>query len=178
MYFPDGTYGTVVTGDFNTSDGTSINLVYGAYTMKNGTTGNIYSGSVSTSLMPDTSTMPMPTPWTSSGEGSAIPVTGLGTTAIQSIVTTTIPATTILPSTGPSITIVATMTGCNHCPAYNTTIPGPTQSGGTRPAITSTSTTGIITPTIVSSIGTSLHLCTGYILVLSLIVSVAIHYLL
>lgn len=154
VFFPDGTYGTVVTGEFNTSDGTRINLVYGDYTLGNGTSGNIYGG-ISGARKPDTSTMPMPSPWTSTGEGSAIPATGLGTTASLSTVTTTISATTVAPSTGAPITVIATMTGCNRCPAYNTTIPGPTQPGGTRPASTSVFTTGIITPSIVGSMGGS-----------------------
>lgn len=145
-----------MTGEFNTSDGTRINLVYGDYTLVNGTTGNIYNDYPSSSLKPPvTATMLIPSQWTSKGEGSAIPATGLGTTASLSTVTTTFPATTVAPSTGESITIIATMTGCNHCPAYNTTIPGPTEPGGTYPASTSIYSTGIITPSIVGSIGTS-----------------------
>lgn len=166
VFFPDGTYGTIVTGDFNTSDGTTINLVYGDYVLKNGTKGNIYDGSTSSSARPVTATMPMPSPWTSSGEGSAIPATGLGTTASLSIVTTTIPATTVAPTTDESITIIATMTGCNHCPAYNTTIPGPTQPGGTYPATTTTYSTGIIVPTIVGSTGASVNRNTAYMLMM------------
>lgn len=177
VYFPDGTYGTVVTGDFNTSDGTSINLVYGDYTMKNGTKGNIYNGDVSVSAKPDTTTMPMPSPWTSKGEGSAIPATGLGTTASLSVVTTTISATSFAASTGSSITVIATMTGCNHCPAYNTTIPGPTQPGGTHSARTSTFTTGIITPTITGSIGTSLTTNMANILIAFIIGVFTTHFL-
>lgn len=156
VYFEDGTFGTVVTGEFNTTDGASINLVYGSYTMKDGTTGNIYGGAASSLTELDTSTMPIPSPWTSSGEGSAIPVTGLGTTASLSVVTTTIPPTTIPASTESSITILDTLTDCHHCPPYNTTISGPMQSEGTRPAITSVISTGVITPTISPNVGVSL----------------------
>ncbi|KAJ9654107.1 hypothetical protein H2198_006787 [Neophaeococcomyces mojaviensis] len=147
VFFPDGTYGAVVTGDFNTSNGDRINLVYGDYTLRDGQKGNIYNSPDVTSMKPETSTLPMPKPWTSSGEGSAIPATGLGTTGSLSTGTVVTPATTQAPSIGESITIVATMTGCNHCPAYNTTIPGPTQSGTTRLSSTSVFTTGIIMPT-------------------------------
>jgi len=146
VFFPDGTYGTVVSGNFNTSDGDSINLVYGVYTLKNGQTGNIYNGGIATTIKPNTSTMPMPKPWTSSGEGSAIPATGLGTTGDLSTGTAVISATTQAASTGNSITVVANMTGCNHCPAHSTVIPGLTQPGTTRSATTSTFTTAIITP--------------------------------
>lgn len=92
--------------------------------------------------------MTMPEQWTSSGQGSAIPATELGTVGSLSVITTVISATTIEPSTADSITIIATMTGCNHCPEYNTTIAGPTQPGTTLDETTSTLTTGIITPTI------------------------------
>lgn len=151
MFFPDGTYGSVVSGVFNTSEGDSVDLVYGDYTMKDGDKGNIYNGAAMSTMKPDTSTLPMPTPWTSSGVGSAIAATSLGTMASLSTGTVTIPATTEPASTDESITIIATMTGCGHCPEWNTTIAGPTQSGGSRPATTSTFTTGIITPTITAN---------------------------
>lgn len=120
--------------------------------------------------------MPIPSQWTSSGEGSAIPATGLGTTASLSTITTTFPATTVAPSTGKSITIIATMTGCNHCPAYNTTIPGPTEPGGIYPASTNIYSTGIITPSIVGSTGTHVSLNLAYMLTL-VIVGLTVSYL-
>lgn len=100
----------------------------------------------------------MPEQWTSSGQGSAIPATELGTVGSLSVVTTVFPATTIEASTADSITIIATMTGCNRCPEYNTTIAGPTQPGTTLNASTSTITTGIIVSTIT---GLSKGTCTA-----------------
>ncbi|KAK5955210.1 hypothetical protein OHC33_003890 [Knufia fluminis] len=151
VYFPDGTFGNVNNASFNTSAGDTIDMVYGDYTLKDGTKGNIYDDNAMSSMKPDTSTLSLPSPWTSSGVGSAIPATGLGTTASLSIGTTILPATTEAPSTGGSITLIATMTGCGNCPPYNSTIPGPTQPGTTRLASTSVFTTGIITPTMVGS---------------------------
>lgn len=176
VFFPDGTYGTVVTGDFKTGDGASINLVYGDYTLANGTTGNIYDNNSASSLKPVTATMPIPSQWTSKGEGSAIPATGLGTTASLSTVTTTFPATTVAPSTGQPITVDVTVAGCNHCPAYNTVISGPTQPGGTYPASTSIYSTGIITPSIVGSTGTLVSWNIAYTLTLA-VVGITVLYL-
>jgi len=150
VYFPDGTYGNVNSALFNTSEGDRIDLNYGDYTLKDGMKGNIYNGNMST-MKPDTSTLSLPSPWTSSGVGSAIPATGLGTTASLSTGTTIISATTEAPTTGDSITLIATMTGCGNCPPWNTTIAGSSQPGTTRLASTSVFTTGIITPTMVGS---------------------------
>ncbi|KAK5071309.1 hypothetical protein LTR64_007812 [Lithohypha guttulata] len=154
VFFPDGTYGSVVSADFNTSTGDSVNLVYGEYTLGDGQKGNIYQGEAATSMKPDTATMTRPRSWTSSGEGSAIPATELGTSGEMSTMTTVIAATTEAASTGDSITLIATMTDCQNCPAYNTTIAGLTDPGTTRQASTAVittavlNTTGIITPTI------------------------------
>lgn len=159
MYFPDGTYGAVVSGDFNTSDGAQVNLVYGDYTLKSGQKGNIYGEGPASTSGPDTSTMSKPRPFTSSGQGSAIPATGLGTMGTLSTGTTVVPATTIAATTSDSITLIATMTGCGNCPPWDTTIAGGTQPATTRSASTAIFTTAalvnssipIITPTMPAS---------------------------
>lgn len=147
VYFPDGTYGTVVTGIFNKTNGDTINLVYGNYVLANGQTGNIYNGQSASSMRPVTASMPMPKPWTSTGQGSAIPATGLGTTGLLVTQITTIPATTQPATTDDPFTVLASATYCDLCPSYNTTVSGLTQSATTRSAVTSTLTSAIIQPT-------------------------------
>lgn len=149
VFFPDGAYGTVVTGNFTSADGDRVDLVYGDYTLKNGQKGNIYTvDNLTSAPTPNTTTMAMPTPWTSKGVGSAIPATELGTTAELFTGTTVIAGSTIAASTAPSLTIVPSSIGCDRCNPNSTTIPGVTQAGSTRPASTSVFTTGIITPPI------------------------------
>ena len=167
--FADGTVGTVVTGVFNTSRGDVINLVYGDYVLRDGTRGNIYDGATESSMKSDHNTLSTPMPFTSSGLGSAIPATGLGTMAELTTATTVFPATTEPASTGDSITLIGTMTGCGNCPPYSTTIPGSTEPGTTRSASTTTFISGIITPTMFASDAASARV--GYPVLPALIAS-------
>lgn len=73
---PDGSYGSIVLGDYVAADGSRANLLTGAYILTNGTTGNIYTGSMVEK--PNTAELAMPTPWTSEGVGSAIAASTLG----------------------------------------------------------------------------------------------------
>ena len=93
-FLPGGSYGQIVSGNYTSPDGSTANLISGNYTLSGGAPGNIY-GSNSSPSRPDTSTLGIPTQYTASGTGSAIPVTGLGQ---EVTLTTTIPGSTIPPS--------------------------------------------------------------------------------
>ncbi|KAI9737426.1 MAG: hypothetical protein M1834_009580 [Cirrosporium novae-zelandiae] len=135
-YLADGSYGSIITGNYNVTDGSVANLITGNYTLENGDTGNIYSDNVA--QMPDTSTMAMPTPWTSSGVGSAIPVTALGA---EITYTTTIPGTTIKASTASKQTIPASVV------SGSTVIPASTKPASTIPGTTISPITTVVTTT-------------------------------
>ncbi|KIY03438.1 uncharacterized protein Z520_00129 [Fonsecaea multimorphosa CBS 102226] len=75
-YLPDGSYGSITSGNYTTPNGDWANLITGNYRLANGQTGNIYQGD--TLEEPNTSTLLMPTPWTSKGVGSAIPASEVG----------------------------------------------------------------------------------------------------
>jgi hypothetical protein len=75
-YLADGSYGSITTGAYNCSSGGVANLITGWYELPNGQTGNIYQIGI---LAPNVTVLAMPTPFTSNGIGSAIPVTALGT---------------------------------------------------------------------------------------------------
>jgi len=96
-----------VGGAYNSSAGDLVNLETGGYTLVNGSTGNIYSNNAA--AKPNTSTLPMPTQFTASGVGSAIPASKLGD-EITLTYTTTFPGTTIPASTIPPHTISAIVT--------------------------------------------------------------------
>ncbi|KAI9719732.1 MAG: hypothetical protein M1812_003220 [Candelaria pacifica] len=93
FFLPDGSFGSVVTGDYTASDSSKANLISGAYTLGNGTTGNVYDGNQA--AKPNTATLVEPTPYTAAGVGSAINPQQLGGGATF---TTTIPGTTIAPT--------------------------------------------------------------------------------
>jgi len=78
-YLPDGSYGSITTGIYHCASGGSANLFTGDYNLPNGQSGNIYGQNPSE--QPHTSTLHLPTPYTSSGIGSAIPATEVGTDA-------------------------------------------------------------------------------------------------
>ncbi|KAL2005553.1 hypothetical protein VTN00DRAFT_10046 [Thermoascus crustaceus] len=124
VYFADGWYGSITTGNFTTPSGETVNLITGDYADK---PGNIYSADAA--AKPNTVTMSLPSPWTSKGVGSAIPASALGAPATY---TTTVPGTTRHPSTIPAETVPATTVDGCVIPATTkpaTTIPGTTVSG-------------------------------------------------
>lgn len=75
-FFADGSYGSITTGNYTTPAGDHANLITGDYECANGQSGNIYQGQ--TIVEPNTTTLTVPTPWTSSGVGSAIPASAVG----------------------------------------------------------------------------------------------------
>ncbi len=95
-FLPDGSYGTVVGGTYETSSGDTANLLSGDYILKDGTRGNIYANNEA--ARPNTATLHLPAQFTGRGVGSAIPPSALGA-VITVTYTTVLPGTTILPST-------------------------------------------------------------------------------
>ncbi|RMZ80338.1 hypothetical protein DV738_g2912, partial [Chaetothyriales sp. CBS 135597] len=140
-FLSDGSHGTVSNGSYETADGGWANLVTGEYSLTDGTQGNIYANDPANA--PDSNSVPVPTPFTSSGVGSAIPGSELGTvssasaTAVSSVVHTSSLAT----NTPPSPTDIST--------TWST--PGLTNSSvGTAP----TGTVPAIAETVIAVIGT------------------------
>ncbi|MCJ1417554.1 hypothetical protein MMC32_003898 [Xylographa parallela] len=138
FYLPDGSYGTIDSGSYTTSDSSSADLLTGQYTLSNGTTGNVY-GSASSPEVPNTSTLTLPTPFTSSGVGSAIPASDLGGLATYTV---TVPASTVQPTTVPPEVISPVVLGSTTIPTA-TTDPATTIPGTTIPPTTFTVTTHV-----------------------------------
>ncbi|MCJ1382466.1 hypothetical protein MMC17_005579 [Xylographa soralifera] len=138
FFLPDGSYGTIDSGSYTTSDSSNANLLTGQYTLSNGTTGNIY-GSANSPEVPNTSTLTLPTPFTSSGVGSAIPASDLGGLATYTI---TVPASTVQPMTVPPEIISPVVLGSTTIPTV-TTDPATTIPGTTIPPTTFTVTTHV-----------------------------------
>lgn len=106
--FPDGSYGSLTTGEY-VSNGQTINLLSGDYSG-----GNIYSAAPQDK--PNTSTLSVPAQYTGTGVGAAIPASELGSVVVY---TTTIPGTTFsAPTTVPGTVRAATVNGV----AVSTTI--------------------------------------------------------
>ena len=121
-----------MTGNYTASDGV-VNLLTGDYTLTDGSPGNIY-GSPSSPSKPNTVTLTVPTQYTASGVGSAIPLSALGE---WSTYTTTIPGTTIAPSTIPAQTIAPSVVSGSTVEAA-TTKPASTIPETTVAPVTST----------------------------------------
>ncbi|MCJ1398037.1 hypothetical protein MMC11_001234 [Xylographa trunciseda] len=138
FFLPDGSYGTIDSGNYTTSDGSNANLLSGQYTLSNGTTGNIY-GSANSPEVPNTSTLTLPTPFTSAGVGSAIPASDLGGLATYTV---TVPASTIQPTTLPPEVVSPVVLGSTTIPTA-TTDPATTIPGTTIPPTTFTVTTHV-----------------------------------
>ncbi|EXJ87786.1 hypothetical protein A1O1_04713 [Capronia coronata CBS 617.96] len=98
-YFADGSYGSITCGNYTTVAGDHVNLVTGDYELANGQRGNIYQENSSDE--PNTSALPMPTPFTSSGVGSAIPASEVGGQATYS----SLPTPLLPPFTTTSATV-------------------------------------------------------------------------
>ncbi|ERF74529.1 hypothetical protein EPUS_08940 [Endocarpon pusillum Z07020] len=109
FFLPDGSYGNLFTGYYNSASGAIANLVSGDIALPNGRTANIYSDAPQ--ARPVTSLLAVPTPWTSKGLGTAIPNSELG--AAPSYAAT--PAETTLALVNslsfPSMTSIAEPTG-------------------------------------------------------------------
>ncbi|KAL1639357.1 hypothetical protein SLS58_008071 [Diplodia intermedia] len=133
--FPDGSSGTIFTGDFSSAAGGTANLITGNYTGGK----NLYSPDDPDAAAdkPDTATLSIPPQYTASGVGSAIPLTALGATVVVSAVattTSTVPASLVVvpAETRPASTVPGTTV------AGVTTRPDSVVPPSTLPASTST----------------------------------------
>ncbi|TEY57595.1 hypothetical protein BOTCAL_0212g00100 [Botryotinia calthae] len=172
-YLPDDSYGTVVGGLYSSPSGATANLESGDYTEKDGTTGNIYSSN--SAAKPNTATLPMPSQFTASGVGSAIPASALGgvtvtyttTLPASTIPATTIPATTVLESISQQTisvsTTITTSVGGNKIVSTEvqigtteTTISGTTRSASTRAASTVSEIVTTVTTVVASDSASAL----------------------
>ncbi|ATZ51103.1 hypothetical protein BCIN_06g05370 [Botrytis cinerea B05.10] len=172
-YLPDDSYGTVVGGSYSSSSGATANLESGDYTEKDGTTGNIYNGN--SAAKPNTATLPMPSQFTASGVGSAIPASALGGVTVT--YTTTLPASTIPATTIPATTVsesisqqtisvsttITSSVGGNkivstevHIGTTETTILGTTRSASTRAASTVSEIVATVTTVVASDSASAL----------------------
>jgi hypothetical protein len=140
FYLPDDSYGALYSGSYTFKNGDTANFISGNYT-SGGKSGNLYAGS-NASKKPNAATLPIPSQWTSSGVGSAIPATalGIGVTIYTIIGPTTIPPLTIQPTTIPAKTISGSI------------IPARTISGTTVAAQTFTGTTTLIRTSTLPSV--------------------------
>ena len=138
FFLPDNSYGTIVTGSYTPSEGGSVNLLSGNYTLVNGTSGNVYGSD--SAAKPNTATLTIPTQYTASGVGSAIPASALGA---EITYTTTILGTTIAPTTLPAETVTVTPTAIGSTTPVATlmTEAATTVLGTTIPPTTVTITT-------------------------------------
>lgn len=121
----DGSSGTIDSGAFTGADSGSANLMNGTFTASDKSTGNMYTGTGASDSPTDTAAVP--TPFTGTGVGSAIPLTALGVlqTIVVTLPETTIPGTTVAEQTAPS------------------TVPGTTEVATTLPARTTLITTSV-----------------------------------
>lgn len=99
--FPDGSYGSLTTGEYSSND-QKVNLLSGDYS-----SGNIYSAAPQDK--PNTAALSIPAQYTGTGVGAAIPASELGSIIIY---TTTIPGTTFTaPTTVPGTIRAVTVNG-------------------------------------------------------------------
>lgn len=96
-FLPDSSFGTLSSGAYTSSSGSTANFQTGNFTLKDGTTGNIYpAGSAEKSSV---ATLSLPPQFTGIGVGSAIPASALGGVVVRTFTrtlqATTIPGTTI-----------------------------------------------------------------------------------
>ena len=148
FFLPDGSYGNIFTGYYSSSSGAIANLVSGDIALPNGRTANIYSDAPQ--ARPVTSLLAVPTPWTSKGLGTAIPVSDLGAAPSYA----TVPAETTVAQVNslsfPSVTSMAQPAGTpitlnvTSYPGYPAASTGGSYGYGPPP----TPNTTIVTPSI------------------------------
>ena len=141
FFLPGGSYGQIHDGSYTSNDGSTANLLSGNYTLQGGSSGNIYG---TPATPPNTATLALPTQYTASGSGSAIPATALGQEVTY---TTTIPGTTVLPSVLSTAISAPTMAGGSTVASIVTealtTVPGSTIA----PEVTTVTTKLAASPT-------------------------------
>lgn len=135
-FLPDDSYGSIITGNYTTLTGDHANLITGDFELANGQTGNIYQGD--TIAEPNTSTLVLPTPYTSSGVGSAIPASVVGSPL--SFMSSSLPLPTLptTPSVGSSSTILSTQNATTsiESPTTGSSVASTTSAVPTNPEIT------------------------------------------
>ncbi|RVX73830.1 hypothetical protein B0A52_02720 [Exophiala mesophila] len=127
-FLPDDSYGSITSGIYNYSSGGYVNLITGDYEMVDGSQGNIYAGTDVNP--PNTSTLQLPVPFTSSGIGSAIPATEVGSSASYPSTTSTISES--VTETQATETTSQGPTGTEIAVPSNTWIMGNMAGGGAR----------------------------------------------
>jgi hypothetical protein len=133
--FPDGSYGSLTTGEYN-SNGKAVNLL---------SDNSIYSANPS--AKPNTATLSIPPQFTGTGVGSAVPAGQLGSVIVY---TTTIPGTTYsAPTTLPGSVLVKTVSG----QAVSESVAPSTITGATTMAPQTTIVTSTAAPAEASSTG-------------------------
>ncbi|KAI9851608.1 MAG: hypothetical protein M1838_003202 [Thelocarpon superellum] len=148
FFLPDASFGNLATGIYTRADGTSGNLITGDYRLPNGTTGNIYAADEAD--RPNPAMLTLPTPWTSSGVGSAIAASTLGGLKSNG---TAISASSSLLSTVPAHIVAATVASGVSLPASTVSASivcdasGPTSTAATAAVTTNRSAGGILSPT-------------------------------
>ena len=96
FFLPDGSYGTLVTGNYTSGSGDQVNLITGDFHAVSGEAGNIYCSNPL--AQPNTASLSMPTPWTSKGIGTAIPASQLGGQSAHTTLVSGSRNATVLPS--------------------------------------------------------------------------------
>ncbi len=197
-FLPDGSFGSLSNGSYMTPAGDKANLLSGEYELANGEKGNIYDEDPADK--PETSELPMPTPWTSQGVGSAIPGSELGTTTAKAELTsasamsaqsmtiksssasTSISNSSLVTSTASSIlygtitySVTATIStgGGYDFPTANWTVGGPTATGTSGASLVTTLTSSPNVP-FISMAAASFICCFAPSLLISAIAALAV----
>lgn len=148
--FPDNSHGSLTTGEYTSSGGSTANLLTGEYTKEGGEQANIYAQDQQ--AKPNTATLSIPPQWTAAGVGSAIPANELGSVVVY---TTTIPGTTYTaPTVIPESTLVETHG--DHTTTVST-IPAQTITAPTTVAPVTSTVTETKSVAAASSTGAAAH---------------------
>ncbi|PQE22088.1 hypothetical protein CJF31_00010725 [Rutstroemia sp. NJR-2017a BVV2] len=157
-FLPDNSYGTIVGGSYTSASGAHADLATGNFTKADGTSGNIYSADPGSA--PNTATLPIPSQYTASGVGSAIPASVLGGVTVTYTTTysaSAVPGTTVGGTTeiGGVSTLTTgvrqTVTSAGETSTsqgestWVTTVPGTTVQGTTRAESTVSASVGTVT---------------------------------
>ncbi|KPI42185.1 uncharacterized protein AB675_5544 [Cyphellophora attinorum] len=129
-FLPDGSYGSASNGSYRTPQGDTANLITGEYHMQDGTVGNMYDESPADK--PESSDLPLPTPYTSAGVGAAIPASQLGAQLSQTLTATISTAspqsTSSTSSTSPETTTVSSTSASSGTTMTSPSLPITTSS--------------------------------------------------
>jgi hypothetical protein len=162
-----------------TPAGDEANLLLGDYKLANGLTGNLYVEDPAD--RPDTYSLPVPTPWTSKGVGSAIPGSALGATATGPATTPSAIASSSPTSALPSSIVSLTSTSKTPTTAASTTqnitstlfVIAPTGTGGYGEPYNNATVVGPTMTSATSGGGSMVLMFTGYPIVPSINIAAA-----